>query len=117
MAQLDFELSKLDPRLTVGGEGDAFQRFVFENYSADLPHLHPYPAGGKDGGIDHLTDAPGQARTVVECKFCGTDGFDEVRKRWKVTEGNLAKNLEPANGPAQSQYEPWYRTDEPIARY
>ncbi|HEX8310011.1 MAG TPA: hypothetical protein VF614_01765, partial [Chthoniobacteraceae bacterium] len=40
-----------------------------------------------------------------------------MRKRWKVTEGNLAKNLAPADKPAQAQYAPWYRTDEPITRY
>jgi peptidyl-tRNA hydrolase len=117
MAQLQFEISKLDSRFASGGDGEAFQLFVFELLEPELPHLHPYPAGGKDGGIDHLTNAPGQPRTVVECKFCGTDGFEVVRKRWRVTEGNLAKNLEPADEPAQSQYAPWYRTDEPITHY
>ena len=117
MAQLQFEISKLDSGVASGGDGGAFQRLVFELLGPELPHLQPYPAGGKDGGIDHLTNAPGQPRTVVECKFCGTDGFEEVRKRWKVTEGNLAKNLEPADAPAQSQYAPWYRTDEPITHY
>lgn len=117
MAHLQFEQSKLDSRLASGGNGEAFQDFIFELLDSELPHLHPYPAGGKDGGIDHLTDAPGQPRTVVECKYCGTDGFEEVRQRWKATERNLAKNLEPALKPAQSQYAPWYRTDEPITHY
>lgn len=117
MSQLQFEPSKLDSRLVRGGSGEAFQGFIFELLDPELPHLHPYPAGGKDGGIDHITDAPGQPRTVVECKYCGTDGFEQVRQRWKDTERNLAKNLGTAAKPGQSQYAPWYRTDEPIIHY
>jgi len=117
MAQLQFHSSELDPRCARDGEGAAFQQFIFEVNEPELPHLHPYPAGGKDGGIDHLTDEAGKPRVAIECKFCGTDGIEEVRKRWKVTKGNLEANLAAADEPKQSQYRSWYRTDEPIARY
>lgn len=114
---LIFQTSEIDPSYAGGGAGAAFQRFVFELIASDFPHLHPYGADGKDGGIDHLTDQPGQPRVAVECKFCGTDGVDAARKRWLVTKANLANNLTSADGPGQSQYRPWYRTAEPITRY
>jgi hypothetical protein len=117
MAQLQFHSSELDQRCAQDGEGAAFQQFIFELNAPVLPHLHPYPAGGKDGGIDHITDEAGEPRVVIECKFCGTDGIDEVRKRWSVTKGNLERNLSTAGGPVQSQYRPWYRSEEPIVRY
>ena len=117
MAQLQFKISELDTSYTRDGEGAAFQQFVFEVNDRRLPHLHPYPAGGKDGGIDHLTDEAGKPRVAIECKFCGTDGIEEVRKRWRVTKGNLESNLSLPDGSGQAQYRPWYRTDEPIARY
>ena len=117
MAQLQFQSSELDPRFVKDGEGAAFQQLIFELNAPELPHLHQYPAAGKDGGIDHLTDEAGKPRVVVECKFCGTDGYDEVKKRWAVTKGNLERNLALSDGPGQAQYRPWYRLDEPIIRY
>ena len=117
MPSLEFNVSSIDRRFSLDGEGAAFQSFVFELLDREMPHLHPYPAGGKDGGIDHMTDEPGSPRTVVECKFCGKDGIDEVRRRWAETAKNLKKNLEPANMPNQGQYRPWYRTDESIRHY
>ncbi|HWS89157.1 MAG TPA: hypothetical protein VN282_19450 [Pyrinomonadaceae bacterium] len=98
--------------------GDAFQTFVYELLHQDYPDLHPFPAGGKDGGIDLVESRDGR-RTVVECKYVGTDGLQAARQRWLEVAGHLAEHLSDATGPTrgQAQYGPWYRTDPPIGKY
>lgn len=98
--------------------GDAFQTFVYELLQQDYPGLHPFPAGGKDGGIDLVESRDGW-RTVVECKYVGADGLQAARQRWLEVAGHLAEHLSDAAGPTrgQAQYGPWYRTNPPIGEY
>ena len=113
-----FDKKNVNARLAPTDIGDAFQRFVHEVLSPEHPHLHRFPGGGKDGGID-LIDSSSGTCLVVECKVVGEDGYSEAEKRWKTVRNNLRKHLSDSSGPTsgQSQYRPWYSTVKPIAEY
>nr|MDQ5835297.1 hypothetical protein [Acidobacteriota bacterium] len=98
------------------GLGEAFQKFAYELLLFDYPDLHFFQGRGKDGAID-LAQTKDGPRCVVECKYVGTDGLEEVQRRWRKVADNLSRNLAQAEGPAEKQYEPWYRTDSPVSEY
>jgi hypothetical protein len=96
--------------------GEAFQQFAYELLLFDYPDLHFFQARGIDGAID-LAQTKDGPRCVVECKYVGTDGLAEAQKRWREVADKLRRNLAAAEGPAEKQYEPWYRTDSPVSEY
>jgi len=108
----------LNPRLVEDDIGDAFQAFAYEVLRTDYPDLHLFPGRGKDGAID-LSQTEGQTRTVVECKFIGTDGLAQAQRRWRDVARRLATHLADPEGPTkrQAQYGPWYRTDPRITEF
>ena len=94
-------------------KGADFQQFVGELFAGEFPGLIAYKTAGRDGGIDLFHPASG---TVFECKFIGTDGADEVEKRWKEIAKRLQDNLQPKQA-KQSQYAPWYSPNPVIVSY
>lgn len=113
-----FRLESLNPRLAVGDEGDAFQRFAAEILVSEFPGLHAFPGRGKDGCIDLICPAD-RPDTAFECKAIGADGLEAAEARWREVAGKFSRNLAAPSGPpaGEPQYGPWYRSDIPIRRY
>ena len=61
-----FNIENINPRFVTGNVGDAFQEFTFELLLRELPTLHSFPGGGKDGAIDLIESS--DSHRVVECK-------------------------------------------------
>jgi hypothetical protein len=98
-------------RIAGADPGTAFQVFAGEVLSKRNPGLHAYRTAGRDGAID--LDTPTQ--TVFECKY---SGGSEIQKAWDEVAKRLQIHLRESEGPAQSQYKPWYATgDDAITRY
>ena len=114
----DFHVDNADPALIKGDPGDAFQQFVLELFLDDRPQLRRYLGAGKDGGID-LSEPSAGTLKVMECKYMGSGDLAEALKRWKVTAGNLQRNLGGPDGPpkGQGQYQPWYEPYPAIVEY
>ena len=115
----DFAHDNLNPRFVGDGEGDAFQRFVFDALRPEFPQLHLFPTGGKDGGID-LSQTDDSSRLIVETKKVGAEDVATAASReWILVAGRLRKHLADPDGPTkgQSQYRPWYRHDIPVTDY
>ncbi len=112
-----FTRAELNARLVEGELEEAFPRFAADVFAKDLPGLHIFPTGGKDGAIDFVHEAP--SRAVGDFKFLSADGIGPARGAWREVAGHLRKHLEPSSGPTrgQAQYAPWYRTDNPIQTY
>lgn len=114
----DFEIQRLNPSLSSGGIGEAFETFAFELLQPDFPGLHMFSGGGKDGAID-FSQTTASTRTVAECKYIGSGDYGDAVIRWKEVSRHLAEHLANPLGPTkgQSQYWPWYRTDPTINRF
>jgi len=112
-----FDKWNVNPRIAGADIGDAFQGFVHELLLPEHPHLHRFPGGGKDGGIDLIETS--DACFVVECKVVGEDDHAQIEQRWKTVADHLNEHLREPEGPTkgQSQYAPWYSTDTPIREY
>jgi hypothetical protein len=112
-----FARAELNARLVEGELDEAFPRFAGDVFARDLPGLHIFPTGGKDGAIDFVREAP--SRAVGDFKFLSADGIGPARSAWREVAGRLRKHLESPSGPSQgqAQYAPWYRTDNPIQTY
>lgn len=113
-----FKIAEINPRLGHERIGDAFQTFVHDVLRRDYPHLHLFPAGGKDGAID-LSDTAGDSRIVCECKHVGDDDLSTVQAEWRLVAKRLTEHLADPRGPTsgQSQYAPWYRKAPAIEKF
>jgi hypothetical protein len=114
----DFEIERLNPVLSSGGIGEAFERFVYELLQPSFPGLHVFSGGGKDGAID-VSETIGSARTVAECKYIGSGKHEDALSRWQEVARNLGEHLANPRGPTkgQSQYWPWYQTNPAIETF
>ncbi|MFB3897331.1 MAG: hypothetical protein ACE14V_13600, partial [bacterium] len=112
-----FETQNINPRLFTEDIGNTFQYLVHELLLPEHPKLHRFLGGGKDGGIDLIETA--DTCFVVECKVIGEDDYTQIEQRWKKVKSHLEEHLSDPDGPTkgQSQYQPWYSTDNPISEY
>lgn len=112
-----FTRAELNPRLVQDNLDEAFPRFARDVFADELPGLHLFPTGGKDGAIDFVCEAP--SRSVGDFKFLSIDGVEPARAAWREVANRLRKHLASPDGPTagQAQYRPWYRTDHAIQSY
>ncbi|MCW3846773.1 hypothetical protein OF829_05940 [Sphingomonas sp. LB-2] len=109
------------------GDGDDFQRFVWEILSAGhfsefrgQRYLRPHFRRGKDGAIDHAARGTDDC-IVVESKFCAQTRTDGPKREWRKVASILRDNWRKLTSAPEREipdiYAPWFDTDCPVIGY